>query len=177
MVGVLPQLSHDLCGSAPGAARTPSQAFETFVAVDQQQRQLAQDSDRREIALGIVSQILIKRGPDAECTVGPKQYRIAVRCRMRHRLGADMAAGPLSTATCLPNPRDMASATARASTSNEPPAVKVTTMVNGRSGYRGPSAIARNDAAPSDAAKPATAAKTNRATVSRIGTLLSECRI
>src|SRR5580700_10353674 len=36
----------------------------------------------------------------------------------------------------------MASATARASTSEEPPAVNVTTMVNGRSGYEGGSARA-----------------------------------
>ena len=60
---------------------------------DQQQRQLMQDPDRREIVLRIVAQIPIKGGPDADRTVGPKQNRIAVRRRMRHRLGADMAAG------------------------------------------------------------------------------------
>ena len=44
------------------------------------------------------------------------------------------APGLLTTITCWPRPRDMASATVRASTSDEPPAANVTIMVIGRSG-------------------------------------------
>src|SRR6185369_14381755 len=45
------------------------------------------------------------------------------------------APGRFSTTIGLPSPCDIALATARASTSDEPPAVKVTIIVIGRSGY------------------------------------------
>ena len=60
---------------------------------DQHQRQLMQHADRNEILLRIVAQILVERRPDAERAVGAEQHGVTIRRRLRHRFGADIAAG------------------------------------------------------------------------------------
>ncbi|CFL81700.1 Uncharacterised protein [Bordetella pertussis] len=61
-------------------------------AGDQHQREIAQPGDRREVAPGVVGQVLVQAGVDRRHALVDQDQRVAVRRGLRGRLHADDAA-------------------------------------------------------------------------------------
>jgi hypothetical protein len=96
-----------------------------------------QHADRREIVHGIVLQILVECGSDGQRAIGAEERGVAVGVGTSDPVAPILPPAParFSTTIVCPRPSDIALATERARTSDEPPAANVTTSRIGPVGY------------------------------------------
>src|SRR5262249_50930802 len=105
-----------------------------FIVENNDVRDVAGQSDRREIFQWIVAEFGLHKGIDCQWSVRADQQGVTVGRRARHGFSADAAAGT-TTIVDYPNALEMRSPTRRPTMSALPPAANGTIRRIGRSGY------------------------------------------